>query len=54
MNGKQTAEYIAKRDEMVKELRQRITELEGVIVSHGIPVKTYTGGVAHYVSGERE
>ena len=31
---------------------KRITELEGVIVSHGIPVKTYTGGVAHYCTGE--
>ena len=30
----------------------RIAELEAVIKSHGIPVKTYSGGAAHYVTGE--
>jgi chromosome segregation ATPase len=30
---------------------QRINELETVIKQHGIPVKTYAGGEAHYVMG---
>ena len=34
------------------EMTTRITELEAVIKSHGIPVKTYAGGEAHYVMGE--
>ena len=29
-------------------LQARIEELEAVIKSHGIPVKTYAGGEAHY------
>lgn len=33
-------------------LRNRIQILEQVIRSHGIPVKTYSGGVANYVMGE--
>lgn len=32
---------------------QRISELEAVIKSHGIPVKTYSGGVPHYCMGEK-
>jgi hypothetical protein len=32
----------------------RITELEAVIKSHGIPVKTFAGGVAHYCTGSEE
>jgi len=35
-------------------LHSRIEELEAVIKSHGIPVKTATGGVAHYVMGTYE
>jgi len=33
-------------------LRNRIQTLEQVIRSHGIPVKTYSGGVANYVMGK--
>jgi hypothetical protein len=29
----------------------RINELEATIKSHGIPVKSYCGGVAHYCTG---
>ena len=32
--------------------QQRIAELEAVIQSHGIPVKTYAGGEAHYCTKE--
>ena len=32
--------------------QDRITELEQCIKSHGIPVKTYAGGVAHYCMGD--
>ena len=35
-------------------LRDRIKTPEQVIRSHGIPVKTYSGGVANYVVGEVE
>ena len=34
------------------DLQARINELEATIKSHGIPVKTYAGGEAHYVMGE--
>jgi hypothetical protein len=33
-------------------LVKRIEELEAVIKSHGIPVKTYAGGEAHYCFGD--
>ena len=35
-----------------EETRERIAELEAVIRSHGIPVKTYAGGEAHYCTKE--
>ena len=35
-------------------LLARIAELEAVIKSHGIHVKTYAGGEAHYCCGEKE
>lgn len=38
----------------IAELRNRIAELEQVIKSHGIPVKTAAGGESHYVMGEKE
>ena len=38
----------------VRQLEHRIQELEYVIKSHGIPVKTMTDGVAHYCTGEHE
>ena len=31
---------------------QRITDLESTIKSHGIPVKSYCGGMAHYCTKE--
>ena len=43
-------DYISKLEGMVRELRQRIEELESTIKSHGIPVKSFSGGVAHYCS----
>lgn len=38
-------------EEQLAFCQQRISELESVIKSHGIPVKTMTGGVAHYCTG---
>ena len=35
-------------------LLARVAELEQVIKSHGIPVKTYSGGKAHYCTGAEE
>lgn len=35
----------------IQHMAMRITELEAVIKSHGIPVKSYSGGVAHYCTG---
>ena len=32
----------------IQHMALRITELESCIKSHGIPVKTYSDGVAHY------
>ena len=37
--------------EVMAEQQARIKELEAVIKSHGIPVKTMAGGVAHYCVG---
>ena len=45
----------ARAERHYKELttaQDRITELEQCIKSHGIPVKTYAGGVAHYCMGD--
>ena len=39
-------------DTITKPLHFRIEELEAVIKSHGIPVKTYAGGEAHYCTKE--
>jgi hypothetical protein len=39
--------------EALEALISRIIELEAVIKSHGIPVKTGAGGVAHYCMGEK-
>jgi chromosome segregation ATPase len=39
-------------DAITKPLHFRIAELEAVIKSHGIPVKTYAGGEAHYCTNE--
>jgi hypothetical protein len=36
---------------MLETLRWRLDELESTIKSHGIPVKTYAGGEAHYCTG---
>ena len=36
----------------IQHMALRITELESCIKSHGIPVKTMTGGVAHYCTKE--
>ena len=33
---------------MLETLRWRLDELESTIKAHGIPVKTYAGGEAHY------
>ena len=40
------------RYEEIKALRSRIAELESTIEHHGIPVKTATGGVAHYCTSQ--
>jgi hypothetical protein len=37
---------------MLETLRWRLDELEATIKSHGIPVKTYAGGEAHYCARE--
>jgi hypothetical protein len=34
--------------DLIEHLRQRIAELESTIRSHGIPVKSFSGGEAHY------
>ena len=39
-------------DDKLAASQQRISELEATIRQHGIPVKTYAGGEAHYVMGE--
>ena len=39
-------------EDYVDSLEVRIEELEAVIKSHGIPVKTYAGGEAHYCWGD--
>ena len=38
----------------IEQLQQRIAELESTIKQHGIPVKTYAGGEAHYCTKEEE
>ena len=38
--------------EVEARLKVRVSELEAVIKSHGIPVKSMSGGVAHYCTKE--
>ncbi len=52
------ADEIERLDKIASELQDtchkqsfRIAELEAVIQSHGIPVKTFAGGVPHYEMG---
>ena len=40
--------------DLIETLRQRIAELESTIRQHGIPVKTFCGGVAHYCTPAEE
>ena len=54
MNGQQTDLYLIRREEEYKKLRDRIAELEAVIKSHGIPVKSFCGGEEHYCMKESE
>jgi hypothetical protein len=44
--------HLAAAADLIEQLNSRIEELEATIKSHGIPVKTYAGGEAHYVMGE--
>lgn len=46
--------FIDELPERVDHLKQRIEELESVIRSHGIMVKTYAGGEPHFCWGDEQ
>ena len=45
--------YIRTQNDLIAS-QQRIEELESTIKSNAIPVKTFSGGVAHYCTGAEE
>jgi hypothetical protein len=44
--------HLAAAADLIEKLHSRIAELEAVIKQHGIPVKTFSGGEAHYCTKE--